>query len=120
MRVIVCGSRDWLDESAIQERLEKLPPGSVVMHGACRGADQIAGKLALNMGFVVESYPADWAEHGLSAGPIRNARMLEEKPDLVIAFALPGSKGTQNMINQAERRKIPVERFPILEKRKVK
>lgn len=42
---------------------------------------------------------ADWATYGLSAGPRRNARILEWKPDLVIAF--PGGIGTANMVHQA-------------------
>lgn len=47
------------------------------------------------------SFPADWAAHGRSAGPLRNARMLAEfKPDVVIAFK--GSRGTQDMVSRAE------------------
>jgi hypothetical protein len=43
--------------------------------------------------------PAEWETHGRKAGPIRNARMLEHKPDLVVAF--PGGKGTANCVAQA-------------------
>jgi hypothetical protein len=42
---------------------------------------------------------AEWEKYGRLAGPKRNARMLEWKPNLVIAF--PGGAGTSNMVKQA-------------------
>jgi ABC-type Fe3+-hydroxamate transport system substrate-binding protein len=45
-------------------------------------------------------------KYGPSAGPIRNGRMLEYKPDLVIAF--PGGRGTANMVKQARKAGIAV------------
>lgn len=53
MRVLICGDRDWSDVEAIRNRLVELPPGSTVIHGAARGADSIAGRLAESMGFEV-------------------------------------------------------------------
>ena len=43
--------------------------------------------------------PADWTKHGKAAGPIRNQKMLDECPDLVVAF--PGGKGTADMVRRA-------------------
>lgn len=43
---------------------------------------------------------ADWDNHGRAAGPVRNARMLEWKPDIVIAFA--GGRGTADMVRRAK------------------
>lgn len=40
--VIVTGSRDWTDELAISECLNRHPSGTVLIHGGCRGADRIA------------------------------------------------------------------------------
>lgn len=37
MRVIVCGSRDWLDREQIANRLFDLPPGSTIVHGNAKG-----------------------------------------------------------------------------------
>lgn len=101
MRVVVCGDRDWQDEEAIRQRLGELPSGTVIIHGVARGADQLAGRVAQQLGFEVLEFPADWRVFGKAAGPIRNRKMLEEgKPDLVIAFHpdLPVSKGTRNMV----------------------
>jgi len=82
----------------------------VVIEGEYRGADQIAKSVALELGFEVEPYVADWAKMGLRAGPARNKRMLEEgRPDLVVAFHdhLMASKGTKNMVAQAEAAGVP-------------
>ena len=46
MRVIVTGWTQWADEEAIRRELRKLPPGTVVIHGDCEGADAIAGRVA--------------------------------------------------------------------------
>lgn len=52
----------------------------------------------------VRAFPADWTTHGKAAGPIRNSQMLKEGlPDLVVAFLAPDSRGTANMIAQAEK-----------------
>jgi hypothetical protein len=42
---------------------------------------------------------ADWHWHGRAAGPIRNQKMLDWGPDLVVAFA--GGDGTACMMRLA-------------------
>lgn len=102
MKVLVTGSRDWTDEAVIHQALSSLPAGSSVIHGAARGADTIADRVAKSLGFAVRSYPADWPKYGKPAGMIRNREMLEkERPDLVLAFPMPGSKGTWGMVRIA-------------------
>jgi hypothetical protein len=112
MRVIVCGGRDYADVEVIREHLKFLQavePDAVIIHGAAPGADTLAGSIAGTLGFRVEVHPADWANYGRAAGPIRNQRMLDSGADLVIAF--PGGRGTQDMINRAESAGVPVERI---------
>lgn len=109
MMVLVCGSRDWADIHAVRIRLIALPPDTHIIHGAARGADTVAAWLAEDFGFTVHAYPADWERHGKRAGFLRNLQMLEQEPDLVIAFQLAGSRGTQHTIDEARRRGIPVE-----------
>lgn len=111
MIVLVCGDRFWTDEGKIRERLGKLPAGTTVIHGAQRGADSLAGQVAKGFGLKVRGFPADWTKYGKAAGPIRNREMLDQKPDLVIAFHpnLEGSKGTKDTVTEAWRRGIPVE-----------
>ena len=111
MKVLVCGDRRWGDLSAIMSRLEKLPAGTVIIEGGATGADRLAQVAAVRLGFVVAEYPAEWEKYGKRAGSIRNRRMLDEKPDLVIAFHsnLAVSRGTKDTVNEARRRGIPVE-----------
>jgi hypothetical protein len=112
VKVLVCGSRDWTDLQTISVRMAQLPPGSTVIHGAARGADTIAAESALRLGLHVHAFPAQWTEFGKAAGAIRNSLMLDEKPDLVIAFWDGESRGTKHTIDEAERRGVPVEIVP--------
>lgn len=111
MKVLVCGDRYWNNVPKIKERLAKLPEGTLILHGCCRGADTLAGLAAMVLGLPIQTFPADWEKHGLAAGPIRNRQMLDEKPDLVIAFHpdLSKSKGTADTVREAEKRGIAVE-----------
>jgi len=80
MKVLVCGSRKWLDQKPIEAVLKRFPPGTVLIHGDCAGADRIAADVGRRLGFVVRGYPAEadgrtWP----SAGPLRNQVMLDRE-----------------------------------------
>lgn len=117
MRVLICGDRRWTDYGAILRYLNTLPANSTVIEGEARGADKLA-RLAARQAkpyLHVERFPADWERYGRAAGPIRNTQMLREGvPDRVVAFHtnLAESKGTRNMIEQAQRAGIPTEVRP--------
>lgn len=110
--VLVTGSRDWTDEATIRHELQCIQDDNLnckLVHGAARGADSIAAKIASEMGWLIEAYPADWQKHGKKAGPIRNQVMLDlGMPDMVLAFPLPQSIGTFDMIRRAENAGVPV------------
>jgi hypothetical protein len=111
MRVLVCGDREWTASEPIATLLNLCPPNTVVIHGAARGADTIAGRLATELGFEVQPYPADWSKHGKAAGPIRNSQMLAEgQPDEVHAFHnnIDASRGTKDMVEKARKAGVPV------------
>lgn len=102
-RVLVCGGRDYADYWTVFEVLDgqhRASPITLVMNGGALGADAFARRWAAERGISCDTYHADWLHHGKAAGPIRNARMLEAMPDLVIAF--PGGKGTADMTRQAK------------------
>lgn len=112
MTVLVCGDRNWTDEVTVELRLRRFPLATTMLHGGCRGADLIAAKIATKLGCIdVREFPADWATHGKAAGPIRNRQMLDQNPDLVIAFHpdLSNSRGTRDTVEEARRRGIKVE-----------
>jgi hypothetical protein len=120
VKILVTGSRDWGDYAAIYSRLSALPGEHeeiTIVHGACSrivcgfevSADMLADAAATCLGFEVKPYPADWDAEPKRAGIMRNLKMLDEQPDLVLAFQRAGSRGTQRVIDEARRRGIPVE-----------
>jgi hypothetical protein len=121
LRVIVTGSRHWTDYDTIHSRLAQFPRGTVIVHGANgvkkgrkarpeKSTDALADWAARELGFEVEQHEADWDRYGRDAGPIRNGEMFDAGPcDMVVAFPLPGSRGTWDCVNRAKKRGIPVE-----------
>jgi len=110
MKVIICGGRNWDDDKPIRRELLNLPSDTLVIQGEAYGADTIAKNIALEIGLEVVGWPAAWHKYGKSAGMKRNLRMLDMKPDLVLAFHrdIKNSKGTKNMVNIAKKENIEV------------
>lgn len=114
MRVIITGSRSWADREAIAERLADLPGDTVVVHGAAKGADHIAGQEAQKLGLLVEEHPitkGDYAYYGNRAYFLRNQRMAKIGADLCLAFWDGHSRGTAMMVDLAEKHGIPLELY---------
>jgi len=109
MLVLVCGSRSWGDPLVIKLRLQRLPRGARIIHGGARGADTIAALYARALGIPETAYPAKWREQGKAAGVLRNIEMLDQEPDLVIAFWDGQSTGTGHTVAEANKRGIEVE-----------
>jgi hypothetical protein len=114
MKVLVTGDREWSDLDRVVEELQKLPSGTVLIHGDCRGADVTCAVVAEALGFVVRPYSADWAKHPRAAGVIRNQQMLdvehtaEEPIDLCLAFHndIERSRGTADMLRRVKKTEI--------------
>jgi hypothetical protein len=109
--VLVCGSRGWDRPDIIRERLKTLPLGVEIIHGAARGADQMAASIAHSLGIPERAYVPDWHHQGRRAGVLRNIEMLEQDPELVLAFWDGESTGTAHTVYEARKRGIPVEVF---------
>lgn len=121
-RVLVTGSRTWIDYATICEEIgvvliermaetgEAYPP-VVIVHGAARGADTLAAKVAAELGLRTEAHPADWNHHGKAAGYRRNAKMVATRPDICLAFIRDGSRGATHCADLADKAGIPVRRF---------
>jgi hypothetical protein len=112
MKVIICGDRNWNDWAMIRHYILSLPKDTLIIQGECRGADYIAKQTAKQFGYpTTDKYRANWELYDSmgypkgAAGPIRNRKMLEEKPDLVVAFHdnLAASKGTKDMLDAAKK-----------------
>ena len=103
-RVLVCGGRDFESPAQMMRVMDALHAErkfTALIQGGAQGADRLAKEWARTKP-EIERYEckADWHKHGLAAGPLRNARMLEWKPDLVVAF--PGGRGTSDMVRRAK------------------
>jgi len=115
--VLISGSRDTGNPDAarhmIHQRLAKLPPDTVIIHGGANGVDMWADGIAYGLGIATRVFVADWEQHGRSAGILRNNDMLDLNPGLVIAFWNGFSRGTLHTITEARKRHIPVEVIPL-------
>lgn len=109
MRVIIAGSRGFDDyetlckfcdyiigESYKEEEIE-------IVSGTARGADKFGEQYANDRGYKLTQFPADWETYGKSAGYRRNSEMADYA-DTLIAFHDGKSKGTQHMIDLANKK----------------
>jgi len=108
---LICGGRNFSDAcmfgEAMNEIIQLRGCPTRVIHGGAQGADFFAGNWAREMAIECVSVPADWKTHGKAAGPLRNARMLNDyQPKFVVAF--PGGKGTADMVRRAREAEIGV------------
>lgn len=109
MKILVCGGRGYINTSQVKLTLDELKPNAIIQGGA-RGAD-LQGKLygRLN-GLPVIEVEANWNYYDKAAGHIRNQWMLDFcSPDLVVAF--PGGRGTESMVEKANKAGIEVVRI---------
>ena len=116
MRVIVAGAVAWGDAEAIRRELIHLPSGTTVVHGDSPGADALAGKIAAELGFVVEPMAKnehDYAKYKRGAWKSLNERMLASKVDLVLVFHpdINASRGSKHLVELASAASIQVHVF---------
>jgi hypothetical protein len=117
VRIIVTGSRYWMSPDAvymaISDEIAQAPfrEQITIIHGGCpTGADSAAAAWVWSADEVrQEIFHADWEKYGKRAGPIRNAEMVKAGADVVLAFPLPGGRGTQHTIRLAREAGIPVK-----------
>ena len=113
MKVLVCGSRSWHDYERVYYWLSGFPRGTEFIHGGASGADALARRAAREQGYKETAFLARWKNEDGSfnrrAGIERNLEMLDQKPDVVVAFWDGSSRGTKHTIDEARKRGIPVE-----------
>lgn len=109
MKVLVTGGRDFDRAGVVSGVLDVLHQKhgfTHVIQGDATGADSLAADWAASEGIQpVTCWPL-WRFYGKAAGAIRNQRMLELAPDMVVAF--PGGVGTAHMVRIARKAGIKV------------
>jgi YspA, cpYpsA-related SLOG family len=127
LRILITGSRNWTNRDTISRAIidaidhhgthlithnENGPTllwdQVTLVHGAARGADHIAGRIARAWGMRIEEHPADWDRHGKSAGSIRNTAMVQLGANVCLAFPIGRSIGTRHCMRLANAAGIPV------------
>lgn len=117
MKVLVCGGRNWDSYIAVHDALASILKDRdfkrfVVIEGGAKGADAYARLATHELGLDLVTVPAEWDKYGRRAGPIRNQKMLEMEPDLVLAFPMPDSVGTWDMVRRARKAGVEVRVIP--------
>ena len=111
-RVIIAGCRDFNNYELLREKCDHMLSKKkdthkvIIVSGHAAGADALGEVYALERGFDLETYPADWSR-GRMAGPLRNERMARVA-DALIAFWDGQSRGTVNMISLAKSKGLSV------------
>ena len=110
-RVIIAGTRTFDDYSLLREyadyKLSKVADSIEIVSGGAQGADALGERYAKEKGYSLRVFPADWAQYGRSAGPMRNKQMADYA-DALLAYWDGKSKGTLNMIEEARARGLKV------------
>lgn len=112
-RVVVAGCRDYNNYVEAKEYIDfciskiKKEHTLIFISGGCRGADMLGERYAIENGYEIERYPAEWEKYGRSAGPKRNMKMAEIA-DFVICFWDGESRGTKSMIDYAKQIDKPI------------
>jgi hypothetical protein len=110
--------------AALRDAWRELGHDTILVHGAAPGADTMAAEIWTRGGLSVEAHPADWdrpcdtscyhrprEKNGRSycplAGHYRNQHMVDLGADLLLAFPMPGSRGTWDCLRRAKVAEIP-------------
>jgi hypothetical protein len=113
MRLLVSGYRKYVNRKVILDEIldvfgsYPVDEKHTIIHGGCpTGVDAVAHTLAIEKGWIIEVYPANWSL-GKAAGPMRNEQMIiEGEPEFALLFLAPESKGTKNMLELVQKYKI--------------
>lgn len=105
MKVIIAGSRDFDDYELLRSYCDHVLQNQKdieIVSGTAKGADHLGERYAIEKGYKTTRFPADWSRHGKAAGYIRNEEMAKYG-EALIAFWNGNSKGTEHMINLANK-----------------
>lgn len=122
MKILVTGSRDWpvSKMQVIFYYLDKFRDAGLeveLLHGECPlgGVDAYCAAYGHGAGWNVRSFPPKPSNGRTELVPkdyaIRNQAMVDEMPDVVLAFFLhgAGNRGTQMTVDMARKKKLYVE-----------
>lgn len=106
-KIAVVGSRDWIRKDFIFDVLNKnIDKIKMIVSGGCIGPDSFANDFAKEKGLSILIHYPKWKNDDNSinraAGFERNTKIIEDA-DIVLAFQLNSSHGTQDSIDKARK-----------------
>ena len=111
-KIIVEGGRSFNNYDLLEQKLDyylssKINEGYdiVIISGTAKGADSLGEKYAINKGYEIERFPANWDKYGKSAGYRRNVDMANVA-DACIVFWDGTSPGSKHMIDIANTKRL--------------
>lgn len=123
MRIIVAGGRrfddyellkDSLDSYINKERSKGYTGNIEIVSGRAIGTDRLGERYAEEHKLDCAKFEAEWFKLGRRAGIVRNGQMADyaakdsDNRGVLFAFWNGSSKGTKNMIDQAEEHKLEI------------
>lgn len=103
-KVIIAGTRTFKDYKLLVETCDRLlvkkHPNIEIVNGGANGADRLGGKYAIQKGYKMTQFKADWDNLGKGAGYARNKEMAEYA-DAAIIFWDGCSRGAKHMVELA-------------------
>lgn len=113
-KFIYWGILHTLIDSQGPDHQELIPELHVIRSGAAPGVDTVALAVAEVLGVEPDAMPVTQEEYVMykkGAPTKRNARMATKVPLPELCLAFNGGPGTQDMVNKANKLKIPVKRL---------
>lgn len=110
--VMISGSRKWRNHTVVENVLGLVScyshDDTTLFEGGADGLDTLGLTYWRSIGRPVATFLPNYAKNGDRAPLIRNDRMLENRPSLVVAFPLPDSRGTRYVIREAMLKSLPL------------
>lgn len=113
MKVIIAGSRYFNNYELLRQYVDHIlqnvsqKESIEIVSGGAKGADELGERYAIERGYKITRFPAEWNKYGRAAGPKRNEQM-GDYADALIAFLDGESRGTKHMIEYAKKKNLLV------------
>lgn len=113
-RVIIAGTRTFSNYSLLAEYADKKlaevskKDSIEIVSGGASGADALGERYAIERGYCIRRFDAEWRKYGRAAGPRRNKQMAEYA-DALLAYWDGKSRGTKNMIELAREKGLKIK-----------
>lgn len=109
MKLIIAGSRDFTDVTAVAFHFCNLDfEVTEIVSGGARGTDQCGEEVAKVYSVPIKQFIPDWNGLGKRAGFVRNADMADYA-DAALIFWDGQSKGSKHMIDLATKKGLLVQ-----------